>query len=350
MKKSIKAISAAFIALTLTACSAADGTGGEIQIPIYNAEEKVETYQVTRQDLSESQSMAASIGYALSDALSTTYDGNLVSMDIRQYQYLNEGDVIAVIDSSALDYTYLEQEIIMEGAYADYQQSGSEADRIRYEYEKARLDAIQYEIDSYTIKAPYDCIVSHVASLEIGAELPRGTYVCSVAKADEIYVYTGVDPSSSTVSPFQLGSKVNVTLTGNSYEGTVVSVPKSRAYNKQEQAELQPLVWGGFGGNNLPSVDSSKNAIIGFEPDVLAAMLEETSNAVVAGWATVSVVTSQMNNVLCVPSNAVSNRAFAYLYEDGHKVQIPVETGPTINGYTVILSGLKEGDVVVIRN
>lgn len=351
MKKITKAAIASVLVLFLTACSTQGTVDGEIQIPIYHPEELFSTATVQRMDLSSTQSVGATIGYAFSDALSTAHDGNLISINVNQYQELKEGDVIAVIDSSALNYTYLEQEIITEAAYDQYRATGSEADRITYEYELARLNAVQYEIDSYTITAPYDCIVTDVARMiDPGTELSQGTYICSVAYPDDIYVYLNVDPKSN--SPFQLGSKVSVTLTGASYEGTVVSYPVSTAYKYGEEYAVQSLGWG---GNNDPlggptSADSSRYAIIGFEPDVLAALLEETPNAVVAGWATVVVTTEKMNNVLCVPSAAVKSRdtTYVYLHENGQKLQIPVKTGASINGYTVILGGLKEGDQVIL--
>ena len=351
MKKLTKTALAAALALFLTACSSQGAVDAEIQIPIYSPEEIFSTTTVQRMDLTSTQSVGASIGYAFSDALSTAHDGNLISINVNQYQELKEGDVIAVIDSSALNYTYLEQEIITESAYDQYLATGSEADRITYEYELARLNAVQYEIDSYTITAPYDCVVSDVARMiDPGTELSAGTYICSVAHPEDIYVYLNVDPKSLTPSPFQLGSKVSVTLTGASYEGTVVSFPASTAYKYGDSYEVQKLGWGGDPLGGPTSADSRRYAIIGFEPEVLAAMLEETPNAVVAGWATVVVTTEKMNNVLCVQANAVKSRdtTYVYLHENGQKLQIPVKTGATINGYTVILGGLKEGDEVIL--
>ena len=352
MKKFTKTALAAALALLLTACDTQGAIDGEIQIPIYQPDELFSTTTVQRKDLASTQSVGASVGYAFSDALSTAHDGNLISIDVYQYQELKEGDVIAVIDSSALTYTYMEQEIKTEAAYEQYLATGSEADRITYEYELARLNAVQYEIDSYTVTAPYDCIVTDVVRMvEPGTELPAGSYICSVAYPDDIYVYLNVDPKSNPPSPFQLGSKVSVTLTGAAYEGTVVSFPKSTAYKYGENYVLQSLGWGGndpLGGPT--SADSSRYAIIGFEPEVLAALLAETPNAVIAGWATVVVTTERMNNVLCVPSSAVKKRDtnYVYLYENGQKLQVPVQTGATINGYTVILGGLKEGDTIII--
>ena len=59
-----------------------------------------------------------------------------------------------------------------------------------------------------------------------------------------------------------------------------------------------------------------------------------------------------LKNVLYVPEDAivyVGNDNYVYvLDEDGFRHGIQVQTGATIDGYTVIEDGLKEGDKVVI--
>lgn len=358
MKNKFIKFAALLLTLSLTACSAAGEQSGEIQIPIYGAEDSFKTVEVKRMDLSGGENVAAFIGYAFSDALSTAASGNLVSFKVSKYQELKAGDVIAEIDSSALSYTYQRQEIMANAAYEAYLASGSESARLEYEYEKARLDAIQYEIDCYTITAPYDCVITDLAVLTEGEELRQGTYVCSVAYADQIYVYIQQRLMQGEESKFKLGAKVNVTLTGNSYEGTVISVPESGTY--RYPLRYADMYYPGdnsirreyqmFSPDSGPtSADSSNHVIIGFEPEVLEQLLIDTPNAVVAGWATVAVTTSQMCGVLAVPASAVSNRGstYVYLYQDGQRLQTPVITAGTINGYTVIIGGLQEGDLII---
>lgn len=358
--KLIRAITALSVLFSFTACSAMGDNGGEIQIPIYGAgqQESFRTVEVQKMDLSEGENVAAFIGYAFSDALSAAESGNLVSLKVSKYQELKAGDVIAEIDSSALSYTLQRQEIMANAAYEAYLASGTEAARLEYEYEKARLDAIQYEKDCYTITAPYDCIITDLAMLTEGEELEKGTYVCSVAYTDQIYVYIQQRLRPNEEGKFKLGAKVNVTLTGNTYEGTVVSVPESGTYRfplryadmyypRDNSFRVEYQMFSPGGGPT--SADSSDHVIIGFEPEVLEQLLIDTPNAVVAGWATVAVTTRQMCGVLAVPESAVSNRerSYVYLYRDGQRLQTPVITAGTISGYTVIVGGLQEGDLVI---
>lgn len=358
MKKSILLSAvAAMIAAALTGCSA--NVSDEIKIPIYEAENanKFTTAEVQRMDLQQSEKMAASIGYACSDALSAPRSGNLVSINVGKYEQIKEGDVIAVIDSSALDYDLRRQQIMADAAYESYLAEGTEAARLNYEYEKALLDEIQYNIDCYTLRAPYDCVISDLPTVTAGVEMEEGAYICSVAPVGEILVYIQINPVNDT--PFKLGTKVNVTLTGKTYEGTVVSVPKSNSYRYELQysadtygqgdVRLREMRLGNKEFGSSTAADSEKNVLIRFEPEVLAELLEETPNAVQAGWATVEVVTKRLGGVLAVPSSAitVTDTTYVYLYQDGQRLMTPVVTGETISGYTVIVNGVSEGDTVV---
>lgn len=348
MKKSyLKIFFAAILAFSLTSC--APSADSEIQIPIYEGRQNDDytTVKVERMHLSSGEKIGAFLGYAFSDALSAPQNGNLVSYNISKYDELKEGDVIAVIDSSALDYTYRRQEIMTEAAHEVYLASGTEKARLEYEYEKSLLDSIQYEIDSYTITAPYDCVISDAAPLTEGQEIETGTYICSIARGDEIYAYINENLKSDEESKFRLGAKVNVTLTGSSYEGTVISVPKSGAYRFELKYSKENMMFEAPKTGPV-AADSSRNVIIGFEPEVLEQLLIDTPNAVVAGWATVFVTTREMNNVLAVPTGAVSKRdnSYVYIVNNGQRIQTPVLTGGTIDGYTIITAGLSEGDTI----
>lgn len=356
-KRFLFSAAAAAIAVMLTACS--KNVSDEIKIPIYEAESanKFSTATVQRMDLEQREKTPASIGYACSDALCAPRSGNLVSVNVGKYEQISEGDVIAVIDSSALDYDLRRQQIMTDAAYESYLAEGTEASRLSYEYEKALLEEIRYNIDCYTLRAPYDCVISDLPSVSAGVEMEEGAYICSVAPIGEILVYIQVDPRSDT--PFKLGTKVNVTLTGSTFEGTVVSVPDSNSYRYELRygsvgddsgnAVLSDMGFGNKDFEKSTAADSENNVFIRFEPEVLAALLEETPNAVQAGWATVEVVTKKLNGVLAVPSSAivVTDTTYVYLYQDGQRLMTPVVTGDTVNGYTVIVNGVSEGDTVV---
>lgn len=355
-KEYIRKTASALLTLSLLLSCGCSGSGGaeEIEIPIYDGvqDEDYVTYEVKKMNLSSGENVGAAIGYALSDSLFVPAASNLISYKLSKYQELKEGDVIAEFDSSALDYAYRRQEIMTQSAYENYLALGTEAARLEYEYENAVLESIQYEIDSYTVRAPYDCIVSDAAALTEGQEAAEGDYICSIAHPDEIYVYINAPaPSLPTqkneTDKYHLGAKVSVTLTGNSYEGTIVSVPESGTYKFDLKYSKKNMFFEAPETGPV-AADSSRYIIIGFEPEVLEELLTEVPNAVVAGWATVNYTTRSLNNVLAVPMGAVSRKenAYVYLVKNGERIQTPVVVGGTIDGYTVITAGLREGDIV----
>lgn len=390
MKHTFKALTAGLLILSLSACSLQDKVDREIQLPIYEPTQKVNKTAVSVMNLEESAKAAASIGYATSDALTVAVKGNLTANNASAYRSFKEGEIIAAFDSSELDYEYKKQSIYTETALETYRQQGTDSARLEYEYQKALLDEVEYRRDCYIIYAPYDCIVTDAAYLTVGMEMSKGDYICSVAPVDDIFVYIEYSPEKDRLTPFKLGKKVTVTLTGKAHEGTVLSTPDNRCYNRplkysshmtaEQSAEGLSLFSEGYSGNSSnnisfsyskdhlglasgnymvqntlfdkdkgpTSADGSRNIIIGFEPEVLAELLEETPNAVQAGWATVDVVTKKFCNVLALPRNAVTvkDSSYVYLYKDGQRIQTPVTVGDTVNGYTVILEGLCEGDEV----
>jgi len=67
--------------------------------------------------------------------------------------------------------------------------------------------------------------------------------------------------------------------------------------------------------------------------------------------ANVNIIVDQRNNVLTVPNRAIQTQGrqkFVTVLFEGQQMQVPVTTGMTSDTATEILSGLKEGDVVVI--
>ena len=335
MLKKIKSFLLVAAMLTVTACSG--GTEGEIKIPIYNdsGDDKLTTEAVQYRDLSQTKNIGGEIGYLYAEDVCTQVQGNLIEFCVERNQQLKAGDTIAVIDSSAMDYDYQSQKILTDNAYNNYTVFGGEHNRLIYEQNKAILDSIQYEIDRYTIKAPYDCIVTSINRYDVGSFIDFGKVMCTVAKSDEVYVYT-----TSDTKYFSLGAKVEIKLTTNErYSGTVVMTPQTIKGNES------------YGSLVSRGVNINKAAVIELDGGELERLLTDIPNAISAGWATIYATSAEKNHVLTVPDSAVkkySGSLYCYIYENGQKIQIPIEAGDSINGYTVILSGLSEGQIVII--
>lgn len=324
--KAILKIALCCALFSLTACSQQAAVEEAIKIPIYENEAAVSTVKAEIMNLSNTQTVAASIGYPYADAIFSSVEGNLVSIDITKGQAFKEGDVLATIDSSALNFDLASQQIVTESAYQTYMQSGSKHDRIVYETEQLELELLQYQIDLYTIRAPYDCIITDNPRVEVGSVIENGTYLCSIAKEDEVFLF-----ATDNTDLFKFGMNLQFRLNKEYFTATVVQEASSNSDRRS---------------------NSINNAvIIKFDDGQYEKMIEETPNAVSAGWATLYVTTADKRNVLAVPEDAVKNyggSVYCNVLQNDQKIQVNVEVGETYQGYTEILSGLTEGDTLVL--
>ena len=115
----MKRIAAALAAmvLMLTGCSGRS-TSGEIQLPIYGADEvRYEVATAKYMDLSDTQSIGISIGYPYAVYLTYPADAMVVSYNALKGRTVTEGEILAELDSSGLDYDISNQQTIVNAAY-----------------------------------------------------------------------------------------------------------------------------------------------------------------------------------------------------------------------------------------
>lgn len=315
-------IAIAVCAALLCGCSAADAAA-EIKIPILdgNAMGSYTTAEAQRCDVSQFSNIGAEVAYPYAEGIYAPADTNILSYNVKKGDVLQKGDIIAVFDSSALDYEYQNQKILADNALARYQSSGSALAQKEYEIEAKKLELVQYKIDCYTIRAPYDCVVWDSKFWEAGTAVEAGTQICTIADRSEVYVVVKGNDDC-----FELGRQVTLKFGTNSeFSGRVVMMPDPRAR-------------GGING-----------VVIALDEGELDRANEEAGSIVSAGWATVVVKTFNAPYALCVPNKSVlsySGSTYCYLDRSDGRIRVPVEAGETIGDLTIILSGLSDGDVV----
>lgn len=330
MKLFKRIITATVAVAMLSSCSGEAAVNAEIQIPVFEggAANNFETATVEINDIELTQNVGGSIGYAYADTLYTFFESNLVEFTAKRGDVLKEGDVIAVFDSSSMDYDYTSQKILTDDAYANYLATGSEATRLEYEIQKKQLDLIQYQIDQFTIKAPYDCVVTSIGDFVVGSVVGYGKEVCTVAKEGEIYLYT-----SKSTELFHVGMPVSAKFgTNDEYMAHVVSVPEAGAKSSRGSTNLNTCV------------------VMKLDEGELERVISEVNNVVSAGWATIIVPTVQKYNVMTLPEEAIaqfSGSTYCSILNNGLQVRIPVEVEAVYDGLAVIKNGLREGDEVV---
>ena len=176
------------------------------------------------------------------------------------------------------------------------------------------LDA---RLEAYTIKAEGSGIVSSLSDMLDYGTVYAGDAVVTILYGSDSYTTTTEDDYA-----FEVGQTFTATFGVGSYEVRLTAID---VLASDTDAGMKRQL-------TFTLVDSAKR------PSSDSLNLEIEKNV--------------LKNVLYVPEDAivyVGNDNYVYvLDEDGFRHGVQVQTGATIDGYTVIEDGLKEGDKVVI--
>jgi HlyD family secretion protein len=268
----------------------------------------------------------------------------------RQRELLTTKDVSqSVVDTAQSKYEQQVEQI----SSAD---QGVKADEInlivmQHELEAAKADLAKAEEDiSYTvIRSPIDGILTSVKA-EVGEMVVTGTMnnpgtvIVEVADLDQMLMVAHIDETQ--IDPIREGQKATVRIQAyrdQVFDGIVQTVGQSKTEDKTDMTKY-------------------------FEAKIL---LDLKGRRIRSGLsADADIETRRHANVLRVPSQAVVGRPFDQLPDDlrkspeiekgksiatvvfrlidGKAVATPVTVGPSDDSQTVIKSGLKEGDPVIV--
>lgn len=326
MNKKIR-LAAVLLGICLFAgCSQNQNVDKEIKLPIYDETEiSYNTYTVQYDDISETTNIGAFIGYPYAVYYNFPRAGTVISTNVKKGQSVKQGDVLAVVDSSGLDYEITNQTIKTQAALNNASATGSTLDSLTYQIEQKSLELLNYEKSLYELKAPFDGIITDVKRFAEGDQVDNETYFCGLAKTDEVYVY-----ATDKTSNLRFGMDVRVKIGTDYYDGTLVSAPDMAPSGASQTAK------------SLAIVDLG---------DAVKEVREKDPSMIEAGWATIYAKTAERNHVLVVPDSAVKTyggKSYVTLLLDGERINMNISIGASLGGYTEVVSGISEGDIVII--
>ena len=238
-----------------------------------------------------------------------TYQQKLYELALRRHE------------AASQDWTEEEKAEALEALREDYAQRSQELlDAL--ELQNLTLKELEEELALRQIRAPFSGTVSRVSKYEDGD-------VSSLASS----VLTLVD---STMSLFRANTEHWEQFhAGDEYEIVVRNQPYRAVVTDETALGLEKA-------ERVPG----KRADVYFVLSEPAFELEE------GNIGTLVLVLSEHHEVVYVPSNALSatdgNPIVYYQREDGMKAIKTVETGVTVGNYTEILSGLEEGEEIIV--
>jgi multidrug efflux pump subunit AcrA (membrane-fusion protein) len=195
--------------------------------------------------------------------------------------------------------------------------------QIELQISQININQLEKQKADATLVAPIDGSIVYVTATNLGSNVDAYTTLVRIADPSVKMLEYENDTNQNS---FQVGMKVQVTLdSGSTAEGEVVSTP----------------------------FDRDK-----FDPDQLAKMLfiqvpdEFLANSKVGDEAKIVLIVAERKNVLWLPRNVVKTylqRRYVDVLDNNVKVEKDVQVGLETATQTEILSGLEEGEKVIVR-
>lgn len=226
---------------------------------------------------------------------------------------------------------YLNEFIAAKSSYQSVQQAlkiaetGSTAEEIKnlqaqVDQAKASLDSAELNLSRTMVKAPIAGVISSL-DIEVGEQTTTSSAVLTISQLDKIRIKAYV--SQSTVNKLKTGDLVNIYLAAidKTFGGKIKSIS--------------------------PVADESKKSF------PLEIVVENPEQLIKAGmYAEVKLRSSQVVGELVIPQSAIieeDGNKYLYIVNDDNRAErIKVETGLSSADEIVILSGLTEGERVVV--
>jgi HlyD family secretion protein len=186
------------------------------------------------------------------------------------------------------------------------------------------LDQAQLSLQQAEIVAPFDGVVTQV-NIKLGQNIGGGQAAIQIADLDHLEII--VNMSEVDINRIKVGQDAQITLDAlpdTTLQGTVTQIAPAGVLSQ--------------GVVNYPVTVSITPPFDGVKTGMTASP---------------NIVVEQRDNVLMVPNRAVRSQGrqrFVTVLFEGQQMQIPVQTGLSNDTMTEIVSGLKEGDAVVISS
>lgn len=169
------------------------------------------------------------------------------------------------------------------------------------------------------MKADMDGVVASVDIVQTNSAV-QGSAVFSIASTENVRIKLEVSPDD--YEKMRIGNAVSITVGANKYEGTLSKIDKIAVNN----AKGNPVI----------------NAFVHISnPD---------QNICIGATAKISMTVAESDHVLVIPTetiNASTDGDFVFVIENGVVKKKPVELGNASTTQVEVVSGLKEGDLVV---
>lgn len=261
---------------------------------------------------------------------------------VRAGDTVEEGDPICEIDTSDLDDQIAEQELYLQKAKLNvdmiWEAGGTQAQvdsaYVDVQLIQRELDKLNARKEGAVLRSPINGVVSQLADVRAGDGISSGQTVATVIDTSALYI--AVKPEDMT--KFDIDTQVQIRINEDYYDGVVFMNPTALAEYQEEQKE---------------SHDKLDTTGISYEADTIYVRFDGDVPAEALGQlADIILVLDKVENAVVISNNLikkVDGEQVVYLLKDGEKTAVPVEIGLSTGSQSEILSGVDEGDEIVLR-
>ncbi len=270
------------------------------------------------------------------DTIKFSVGGIVSSVDIEDGQTVKKGEVLAQLNTDEIDKQIEEQKLRLDSAKKtltklnkDKDADSNEISSAEYDVqiEQNAYDQLLFELENYTIKAPYKGEVN--IQLEEGKEIKKGS---QVAEGQQLCRMSNPDGERLCVEIYDdeqfddVSFGTNVTLT----QGEIT-----------ESGKVTDIVFKDGG-------ESYSSYYYVITPNKKKSKLDRSGGTIDA-----SIEVYSKENVVIVPTEAiktVNEKYYVDVLVDGVKIQTDVEIGIQDDSDTEIVSGLSGGEEIILQS
>lgn len=255
---------------------------------------------------------------------------------------VKEGDEICSIDTTDIEYQIKLKELDRERAYLNAQllyengctQTEYDHAYIDVELLDIELEKLYEQLEEATLTAPSDGIISAVADVRVGDTVSTGETIVTIMQTEDLYI--AVSPND--LSAFPMDTEVQIRIDDEYYDGKVFMTPDELSALKEENADDH---------------SEADESALQYEADkIYVCFTGEAPADAVGVLADTILVQDRAEDCIVISNNlikTVDGENVVYLLKDGEKVAATVEVGLQTGSQSEIISGIEEGDEIIIR-
>jgi macrolide-specific efflux system membrane fusion protein len=303
-----------------------------LEVPLLQAKEIVyKTYEAKRSDIIVYVTAQAKfVSASVADCFFEHTGGRLRAVYVKYGQAVKKGDIIAELDTDALENSKTIQYYNLQKARLrldNLKATGASSYDIKmadYDYKIARANynTVVEELEKSKLYAPMDGIISYLAKVYPGDTISAYTDLARII--DPLAIRLVIE--GDTAKKFKTGMQVEVTIDKEVYEGEVIQCP-----------------------DDVPPIPADGDTTLRTYIEVAG---YESDDKSLGKSATIRFVEDSRTDVIVIPKSLVNDyqgRTYVKVLEDGVKIEVDVEKGLATATEVEIVKGLNEGDKVIIN-